>query len=126
MVKLPAPALRQRFRRNLLAWYRKNGRDLPWRNTDDPYHILVSEVMLHQTQVARVAVVFDDFLARFPTPAAMAASSPGDVITAKTALVHMEEKVGKLGLTLYKSTEIRWTNQRGEFVRSRISISIVY
>jgi hypothetical protein len=48
------------------------------------------------------------------------------VITAKTALVHMEEKVGKLGLTLYKSTEIRWTNQRGEFVRSRISISIVY
>lgn len=51
---------------------------------------------------------------------------PGDVITAKTALVHMEEKVGKLGLTLYKSTETRWTNQKGEFVRSRISISIVY
>jgi A/G-specific adenine glycosylase len=44
-------ALRQRFRRNLLAWYRKNGRDLPWRNTDDPYHILVSEIMLQQTQV---------------------------------------------------------------------------
>jgi len=51
---------------------------------------------------------------------------PGDVITSKTALVHMEEKVGKLGLTLYKSTEMRWTNQKGEFVRSRISISIVY
>ncbi len=51
---------------------------------------------------------------------------PGDVITARTALVHMEEKVGKLGLTLYKSTETRWTNQKGEFVRSRISISIVY
>jgi hypothetical protein len=50
----------------------------------------------------------------------------GDVITAKTALVHMEEKVGKLGLTLYKSTEMRWTNQKGEFVRSRISISTVY
>ena len=51
---------------------------------------------------------------------------PGDVITAKTALVHMEEKVGKLGLTLYKSTETHWTKQKGEFVRSRISISIVY
>jgi acyl dehydratase len=51
---------------------------------------------------------------------------PGDVITSKIALVHMEEKVGKLGLTLYKSTETRWTNQKGEFVRSRISISIVY
>jgi hypothetical protein len=51
---------------------------------------------------------------------------PGDVITAKTALVKMEEKVGKLGLTLYKSTETRWTNQKGEFVRSRVSISIVY
>ncbi len=51
---------------------------------------------------------------------------PGDVITAKTALVHMEEKIGKLGLTLYKSTETRWTNHKGEFVRSRISISIVY
>ncbi|MBM3340578.1 MAG: MaoC family dehydratase [Betaproteobacteria bacterium] len=51
---------------------------------------------------------------------------PGDVITSKTALVKMEENTGKLGLTLYKYTEMRWTNQKGEFVRSRISISIVY
>ena len=50
----------------------------------------------------------------------------GDVITAKTALVSMEEKVGSLGLTLFKYTEIRWTNQKNEFVRSRVSISIVY
>jgi len=42
------------FRRRLLDWYRRNGRDLPWRRTSDPYHILVSEVMLQQTQVDRV------------------------------------------------------------------------
>lgn len=51
---------------------------------------------------------------------------PGDIITSTSALVHVEEKVGKLGLTLYKSTEIRWTNQKEELVRSRISIGIVY
>lgn len=51
---------------------------------------------------------------------------PGDVITSRTALIKMEENVGKLGLTLYKYTEMRWTNQKGEFVRSRVSISIVY
>ena len=51
---LPPPADRTRFRRVLLKWYDQHGRDLPWRTTDDPYHILVSEVMLQQTQVDRV------------------------------------------------------------------------
>ena len=51
---LPGPESRQRFRRRLLTWYRAHGRDLPWRRTNDPYHILVSEVMLQQTQVDRV------------------------------------------------------------------------
>lgn len=68
---------------SLPRWYAEHGRhDLPWRETLDPWAILVSEVMLHQTQVPRVTAVFDDFLARFPTPAAMAAASAGDVITA--------------------------------------------
>ena len=47
--EIPPPQARQRFRRRLLAWYRANGRTLPWRETSDPYHILVSEVMLQQT-----------------------------------------------------------------------------
>ena len=64
---VPAPALRQRFRRNLLAWYRKNGRDLPWRTTDDPYHILVSEIMLQQTQVDRVLPKYHEWLKKYPT-----------------------------------------------------------
>jgi len=68
---------------SLERWYAAHGRhDLPWRETLDPWAILVSEVMLHQTQVPRVAAVFDDFLARFPTPEAMATASAGDVITA--------------------------------------------
>ncbi len=51
---------------------------------------------------------------------------PGDLITSRTALIKMEENVGKLGLTLYKFIETRWINQKSEFVRSRVSISIVY
>ena len=65
------------------AWYRAHGRhDLPWRATRDRWAVLVSETMLHQTQVSRVAAVYDEFLARFPTPAAMADAGPGAVITA--------------------------------------------
>jgi len=71
---LPAPAARQRFRRRLLAWYRGNGRDLPWRKTDDPYHILVSEVMLQQTQVDRVLPKYHEWLAKYPSLSALAAA----------------------------------------------------
>jgi A/G-specific adenine glycosylase len=67
----------------LARWYEHHGRHaLAWRATRDRWAILVSEVMLHQTQVPRVAAVWPAFMARFPTPAAMAASTPGDVITA--------------------------------------------
>jgi A/G-specific adenine glycosylase len=59
---LPSPPHRQRFRRRLLTWYHANGRDLPWRRTDDPYHILVSEVMLQQTQVDRVLPTYHEWL----------------------------------------------------------------
>jgi A/G-specific adenine glycosylase len=64
----------------LLAWFRANGRDLPWRNTRDPYAILVSEVMLQQTQVDRVVPRWLAWLERWPTPAALAAASPAEVI----------------------------------------------
>src|SRR5918997_5577874 len=76
---LPLPAARQRFRRRLLAWYRANGRDLPWRRTDDPYHILVSEMMLQQTQVHRVLPKYYEWLARFPSLAALADAPEADV-----------------------------------------------
>jgi len=76
---LPAPAARQRFRRRLLEWYRANGRDLPWRKTDDPYHILVSEVMLQQTQVDRVLPKYHEWLQKFPSLSALAAADQHDV-----------------------------------------------
>ena len=76
---LPAPPLRQRFRRNLLTWYRQNGRDLPWRKTDDPYHILVSEIMLQQTQVDRVLPKYHEWLDKYPTFAVLASAPAAEV-----------------------------------------------
>lgn len=55
------------FSRALRAWFGRNGRDLPWRRTRDPYRVLVSEAMLQQTQVARVIDYYERFLARFPS-----------------------------------------------------------
>ena len=67
----------------LAGWYARSGRhDLPWRTTRDRWAVLVSEVMLQQTQVGRVAAVWPQFLARFPTPEAMAAAAAGEVIAA--------------------------------------------
>jgi len=64
----------------LLAWFERHARDLPWRRTRDPYSILVSEVMLQQTQVERVVPRYLRWLARWPTAEALAAASPGDAI----------------------------------------------
>ncbi len=65
---------------DLLAWFQAHGRDLPWRRTRDPYAILVSEVMLQQTQVDRVVRRYRAWLARWPTVQSLAAASPGEVI----------------------------------------------
>jgi A/G-specific adenine glycosylase len=80
--KLPEPASRQWFRRKLLGWYRQHGRDLPWRQTRDPYRILVSEVMLQQTQVDRVLPKYQEWLDRYPSFAALAAAPEADVSAA--------------------------------------------
>ena len=66
-VKLPDRAVTRRFHRRLLAWYARHGRDLPWRRTREPYRVLVSEIMLQQTQVDRVIPKYHEFLARYPT-----------------------------------------------------------
>jgi A/G-specific adenine glycosylase len=69
--------------RALASWYETHGRHcLPWRATRDPWLVLVSEVMLHQTQAPRVAQVYDAFVAQFPSPAVTAAATPADVISA--------------------------------------------
>ncbi|MDR7537744.1 MAG: A/G-specific adenine glycosylase, partial [Armatimonadota bacterium] len=71
----PAPARRRAFVRRLLSWYRRHGRDLPWRRTADPYRILVSEIMLQQTQVDRVIPKYHQFLRSYPSIEALAGAS---------------------------------------------------
>lgn len=70
------------FRRRLLRWFDRNGRDFPWRRTSDPYAVWVSEVMLQQTTTATVAGRFAGFLRRFPTVAALAAATEAAVLHA--------------------------------------------
>ena len=70
----------------LLRWYEREARDLPWRRTRDPWAILVSEVMLQQTQAARVVPYYERFLARFPDPAACAAAPAAAVLRAWSGL----------------------------------------
>jgi A/G-specific adenine glycosylase len=70
----------------LLEWFAQNGRDLPWRHTRDPYRIMVSEIMLQQTQVDRVVPKYHAFLERFPSLEALAAAPTAEVIRAWTGL----------------------------------------
>jgi A/G-specific adenine glycosylase len=72
--------LRRRLRTGLLRWYATSGRSLPWRRTRDPYAILVSEVMLQQTQVSRVVPAYSSFLGRFPTLGALARAPLGEAL----------------------------------------------
>ena len=67
------------FQARLLRWFREHGRDLPWRRTRDPYKILVSEVLLQQTQVDRVRVYYEGFLQEYPTVQDLAAAKPARV-----------------------------------------------
>ncbi len=75
--KPAAPAL---TRRRLLAWYRQERRSLPWRETSDPYHVLVSEIMLQQTRVSAVIPYYKRFLSRFPTVNELAGASVEEVL----------------------------------------------
>jgi len=77
----PAPEQLERVHFFLFQWYAAARRDLPWRSTDDPYAILVSEMMLQQTQVDRVLPKYRQFLAAFPTLAELAAAPTADVIS---------------------------------------------
>ena len=76
---LPPSPDRRRFRQRLLTWYRRHGRDLPWRKTSDPYHILVSEIMLQQTQVDRVLPKYAEWLEKYPSLHALADAPEHDV-----------------------------------------------
>jgi len=85
----------------LLAWFDANGRELPWRKTREPYEVLVSEVMLQQTQVERVVPRFLAWLSRWPTVDLLAAASPADVIREWQGLGY-----NRRGLNLHRSARI--------------------
>jgi A/G-specific adenine glycosylase len=74
------------FRKNLLSWYDTNARDLPWRRTDDPYHIWISEIMLQQTRVTAVLDYYARFLKRFPTVIELAQAEESAVLAAWSGL----------------------------------------
>src|SRR5437762_9754320 len=76
------PVPKAELRRALIRWFRKHGRDLPWRRTRDPYAILVSEFMLQQTQVATVLPYYNEWLRRFPDFFALARASESSVLHA--------------------------------------------
>src|SRR5690349_2994837 len=68
------------LRRKLLAWFQGAARELPWRQSRDPYRVWVSEIMLQQTQVVTVVVYFERFIQAFPTLAALAAADESQVL----------------------------------------------
>ena len=82
----PAAALVRRIRRALLTWYAAEHRHFPWRGTRDPWAVLVSEVMLQQTQVSRVTDRFPAFMAAFPTAAATVGAGDAAVLAAWSGL----------------------------------------
>jgi A/G-specific adenine glycosylase len=90
----------------LLTWFAAHGRDLPWRRTRDPYAILVSEVMLQQTQVERVTRRYLEWLERWPTVEALAQAAPADVIRAWQGLGY-----NRRGVNLHRAA--RWIAEHG-------------
>ena len=74
-------AKKEKIQGQLLEWFKKNGRDLPWRRTDDPYAIWVSEIMLQQTQVSTVIPYYEKFLKAFPKVWSLAMADLSEVLT---------------------------------------------
>jgi len=99
----------------LLAWYSQNGRDLPWRHTHDPYAILVSEVMLQQTQVSRVVPRYLAWLERWPNAAALASATPAEVIEAWSGLGYNRRAVN-----LHRCAQA--VSERGGFPRDQAGL----
>lgn len=74
------------IQQNILSWYAKNGRKLPWRQTSDPYAIHISEVMLQQTQVDRVIPYFHQWMKDFPDYKTLAQASKTEVLRHRSGL----------------------------------------
>jgi A/G-specific adenine glycosylase len=115
------PAELRAFGTRLRAWYKRNARDLPWRNTRDPYHILVSELMLQQTQVSRVMEFYPRFLARFPTLETLAGSRETHVLAAWEGLGYYARarNLHKLSRAVVREGAAAW----GDEPRARVRLT---
>ena len=97
----------------VLAWYKKNKRELPWRNTD-AWGVLVSEIMLQQTPVARVLPIYIEWMKRWPTPEALAAATPAQVITAWGRLGYPRR-----ALRLHECAKVISTQYKGQIPKTQ-------
>jgi len=114
---LPDAAWRGAFRRRLRAWYAKHARDLPWRRTDDPYRIWLSEIMLQQTQVATVAGYFERFTRAFPTVETLARAEEQDVLRLWEGLGYYRR-----ARQLHQAAKIVVQEHGGQFPRDRDAV----
>ena len=101
---------KRNFRRKLLAWFRRNARDLPWRRTRDPYAIWVSEIMLQQTQVSTVEQYFPRFIERFPDIRTLASADEQDVLRLWEGLGYYRR-----ARALYQAARIVMDKHGGQF-----------
>ena len=116
-IKTPAnltPEIITAFRKRVLEYYRRNGRDLPWRSTTDPYRILVSEIMLQQTQVDRVIPKYEAFISCFPDAASLAKASLKNVLNMWQGLGY-----NRRAQNLYKCAQIVADELGGAFPKTR-------
>ena len=113
MIKESQLKILQNFSQFLIEWFEENGRDLPWRRTRDPYHILVSEIMLQQTNVDIVIPIYEEFLKRFPTIEVLAQSSLDQVKS-------VTDKLGytRRGKFLFEIANEILSNRNGEIPSS--------
>lgn len=105
-----SPAKVRTFQRFIFSWWRTNRRDLPWRRTHDPYRILVSEIMLQQTQVRRVIPKYAEFIEAYPTVASLARAATADVLRIWKGMGY-----NRRALYLKKAAEVVVRQHKGKF-----------
>ena len=105
------------FQTGLLGWFHQNGRQLPWRETHNPYYILISELMLQQTQVDRVIEYYQKFITQFPTLGVLAKASEEEVLALWSGLGYYNR-----ARNLFKIAQIIATEYNGEFPQTKEQI----
>ena len=109
------------FQKKILAWHKKNRRDMPWRRTRDPYKILVSEIMLQQTQISRVLPKYEEFLQAFPTIESLAKASDRKLLKVWSGLGYWRRAKYLKETAKILVEKARETNSANRGVRARRS-----